>query len=48
MSASHLLQILLPRETGGGEAISQEWFEELLEELTRELGGATSFMRAPG
>ena len=48
MSASHLVQILLPKETGSGEPISQGWFEELLEELTREFGGATSFVRAPG
>ena len=31
MSASHLVQILLPEETGSGEPISQEWFEGLLE-----------------
>jgi hypothetical protein len=45
MSASHLVQILLPKATGNGEPISQGWFEG---ELTREFGGATSFVRAPG
>jgi hypothetical protein len=48
MSASHLVQILLPKETGSGEPISQKFFEDLLKELTREFGGATSFLRASG
>jgi hypothetical protein len=48
MSASHLVQILLPKETGSGEPVSQKWFERLLNELTRKFGGATSFVRAPG
>ncbi|EAQ35272.1 hypothetical protein NB311A_13186 [Nitrobacter sp. Nb-311A] len=48
MSASHLVQILLPKETGSGEPISQEWFEKLLKELMRKFGGVTSFLRAPG
>ena len=27
MSASYLIQILLPKETVDGEPVSQEWFE---------------------
>lgn len=41
MSASHLVQILLPKEIGSREPISQKFFEDLLKELTREFGGAT-------
>jgi hypothetical protein len=48
MSASYLVQILLPKVTGQGEPVSQEWFEAFLKELTEEFGGATSFLRAPG
>jgi hypothetical protein len=48
MSPAYLVQILLPKETGRGEPISKEWFEELLEELTDKFGGATSFVRSPG
>jgi hypothetical protein len=46
--SSFLVQILLPRETGEGEPVSQEWLERLLHELTEKFGGATSFVRAPG
>ena len=42
------MQILLPKETGSGQPISQKWFEGLLKELTEKFGGATSFVRAPG
>lgn len=45
---SHLVQILLPKETGSGQPISRKWFEALLKELTEKFGGATSFVRAPG
>jgi hypothetical protein len=45
---SYLVQILLPKQTGGGEPVEQKWFESLLEELTDKFGGATSFLRAPG
>jgi hypothetical protein len=48
MSASYLVQILLPKETGNGEPVSQEWFGAFLKELTAEFGGATSFVRSPG
>jgi hypothetical protein len=48
MSPAYLVQILLPKETGRGEPISKEWFEEFLEELTDKFGGATSFVRSPG
>ena len=48
MSGPYLVQILLPKETGKGEPVEQEWFENLLKELTAKFGGATSFVRAPG
>jgi hypothetical protein len=47
-SPSHLVQILLPKETGDGDPIAQEWFDGLLQELTDKFGGATSYVRAPG
>jgi hypothetical protein len=45
---THLVQILLPKETGNGRPIGKEWFDGFLQELTDEFGGATSFLRAPG
>jgi hypothetical protein len=48
MNKSYLVQILLPKERGDGEPVSQRWFEDFLEELTGKFGGATSFVRAPG
>lgn len=45
---SYLVQILLPKEAGNGQPVPQSWFEDLLEELTGEFGGVTSFIRAPG
>jgi hypothetical protein len=48
MRGPYLLQILLPKETGKGEPVEQEWFESFLKELTAKFGGATSFVRAPG
>ena len=45
---SHLVQILLPKETGKGQPIGKEWFDGFLKELTDKFGGATSFLRAPG
>jgi len=45
---SHLVQILLPKETGKTQPISKDWFDRLLKELTEKFGGATSFLRAPG
>lgn len=44
---SHLVQILLPKETGKGEPIGKDWFDRFLKELTDKFGGATSFVRAP-
>jgi hypothetical protein len=44
----HLVQILLPKETGNGQPIGKDWFDGLLKELTDRFGGATSFLRAPG
>jgi hypothetical protein len=46
--ASHLVQILLPKQTGKGQPIGKDWFDRLLRELTDKYGGATSFLRAPG
>jgi hypothetical protein len=48
MNKSYVVQILLPKERGDGEPVSQSWFEEFLDELTGRFGGATSFVRAPG
>lgn len=48
MNRSYLVQILVPKETGKGEPVSKEWFEQFLQELTERFGGATSFVRAPG
>jgi hypothetical protein len=48
MNNSYLVQILLPKERGDGEPVSQRCFEVFLEELTGRFGGATSFVRAPG
>ena len=45
---AHLVEILLPKETGAGQPIGQSWFEALLKELTEKFGGATSFVRARG
>ena len=45
---SHLVQILLPKETGGGEPVSRQWFDTLLKELTDRFGGVTSFLRSSG
>jgi hypothetical protein len=45
---SHLVQILLPKETGNGQSISKDWFDCFLKQLTDKFGGATSFLRAPG
>jgi hypothetical protein len=45
---SHLVQILLPKETGKADPIGKDWFDRFLKELTDEFGGATSFLRAPG
>ena len=42
------MQILLPKETGGSEPVSRQWFDTLLKELTDRFGGATSFLRSPG
>jgi hypothetical protein len=48
MSASYLVQIIVPTVTGQGERVSKDWFEAFLAELTEDFGGATSFVRAPG
>ena len=31
---SHLVEILLPKETGSGQSAAQQWFKNLLKELT--------------
>lgn len=48
MSASYLVQILLPKTTGDGEPVTQQWFETFLKQLTDKFVGATSYVRAPG
>ena len=44
----HLVEILLPKQSGNGEPVGKEWFEGLLQELTDKFGVATSFARSPG
>lgn len=46
--SAHLVEILLPTQTGDGKAVGRDWFESLLNELTEKFGGVTSFVRAPG
>jgi len=48
MKKSYLVEILVPKEKGGGEPVGGPWFEAFLKELTEKFGGATSFSRAPG
>jgi hypothetical protein len=48
MNRSYVVQILVPTETGKGEPVSKEWFDNFLQELTDKFGGATGFVRAPG
>ena len=45
---SYLVELLLPCQTGKGEPVSMDSFEQLLVELTAKFGGVTSFVRAPG
>lgn len=45
---ANLVQILLPKETGGGDPVSRQWFDALLKELTDRFGGVTSFIRSSG
>jgi hypothetical protein len=45
---SYLVELLLPRQTGNGEPVAMDGFEQLLAELTAKFGGVTSFVRAPG
>jgi hypothetical protein len=47
-SRSHLIEILLPKQTGDKRPVSKDWFDGFLKELTEEFGGATSFLRSPG
>ena len=47
MNRSYVVQILVPKETGKGEPVSKEWFDKFLQKLTDEVGGATSYIRAP-
>jgi hypothetical protein len=48
VGSSHLVEILLPKETGKGQPIGKDWLDGFLRELTERFGGATSFLRAPG
>ena len=48
MSRAFLIEILVPKVTGKGQPVTQEWFEAFLKELPQTFGGATSFVRAPG
>ena len=46
--SSYLVEILLPKETGHGQPIGEDWFDGFLKDLTENFGGATSFLREPG
>jgi hypothetical protein len=48
MSRAFLVEILVPKTTGKGQPVTQEWFEDFMKELTQTFGGATSFVRSPG
>ncbi|MCK1284718.1 hypothetical protein IVB41_12410 [Bradyrhizobium sp. 44] len=48
MNRSYLVQIFVPTETGKGQPVTKNWFDEFLQELTDKFGGATSFVRSPG
>ena len=45
---SHLVQILLPTETGNWQPIAPYWLDGFLKEPTDEFGGVTRFLRALG
>ena len=47
-SPSYLVEILLLKETGHGQPISEGWFDGFLKDLTEKFGGAISFLRTPG
>ena len=40
---SHLVQILLPTESGNGQPIRRDWFDAFLEELTDKFGEQQAF-----
>ena len=48
MRTSHLIQILLPAETGDKQPISRVSVDAFLKELTEKFGGAISFLRTSG
>jgi hypothetical protein len=48
MNRSYLVQILVPKDTGKGEPVPKDWFDDLLWELNDKFGGTTSFVRSPG
>lgn len=45
MTVSYVVQILVPKKTGKAEPVSKEWFDEFLQKMTDEFGGATSYIR---
>ena len=47
-SVSYIVELLLPRQTGNGDPVAMDCFEQLLAELTAKFGAARSFVRAPG
>ena len=46
--ASHLVQILLPKETGNGQPIAKEWFDGFLKELTDQVRRRDQLPAGPG
>ncbi len=47
MKDKHLAQILLPFFDNAGTALDRSNFTKVSAELTRQFGGATSFLRSP-
>lgn len=46
--SSHLVQILLPKETGAGQPVSQKWFDAFMKELTDKFGGRDELFASTG
>lgn len=46
-SPSHIVQLLLPLYTAGGDRLPQELFDAVRQELVDRFGGLTAYSRAP-
>lgn len=47
MSATHLVQVLLPLRMRDGAEVPAERFAEVRDELTQRFGGVTAYSRSP-